>query len=167
VVPDEETAADLYEITQELTAAQGLAAYEVSNHAAPGHECRHNLLYWRYGDYAGIGPGAHARLSTADGRRAFVTEKHPETWRSAVERQGHAIVEDTVLDPREATAERLLMGLRLDEGVALDAAMSALIDGGRLASLRRQGLVEQRQNRLRATAEGRRVLDAVLRDLVQ
>ncbi len=167
VVPDEETGADLYEITQELNGAAGLAAYEVSNHAAPGHECRHNLLYWRYGDYAGIGPGAHARLTTAAGRRAFVTEKHPETWRTAVERQGHALIEDAILDPREATAEKLLMGLRLDEGVALDAAMRTLIDEQRLAALTTEGLVEQSANRLRATDEGRRVLDAVLRDLVQ
>ncbi|MFO1088650.1 MAG: radical SAM family heme chaperone HemW [Hyphomicrobiales bacterium] len=167
VVPDEETAADLYEITQELTEAAGLSAYEVSNHARPGHECRHNLLYWRYGDYAGAGPGAHARLSTADGRRALVTEKHPETWRARVLSEGSAIIEDSPLDPEACETERLLMGLRLDEGIALDPSTIALERRDRLAWLERQGLIERQGARVRATRDGRRVLDAVVRELVQ
>jgi oxygen-independent coproporphyrinogen-3 oxidase len=166
-VPGEETAADLYDITQELTAAAGLHAYEVSNHAVPGHECRHNLVYWRHQDYAGAGPGAHSRLATAAGRRALVTEKHPETWRDRVMREGHALIEDTPLDPAEQAAERLLMGLRLDEGVRLDAGLAQRIDGRALAELSAAGLMQHDGETIRATSQGRRVLDAVLRALVR
>jgi putative oxygen-independent coproporphyrinogen III oxidase len=166
-VPGEETAADLYDLTQELTEAAGLHAYEVSNHTRPGHECRHNLVYWRGGDYAGAGPGAHARLSTADGRRAFVTERHPETWRDRAMRDGHALVEDTLLDPGASAVERLLMGLRLDEGVRLDETLRARIDAAALDSLADGGLIVRDGGTIRATREGRRVLDAVLRALVR
>jgi oxygen-independent coproporphyrinogen-3 oxidase len=166
-VPGEETAADLYDLTQELTEAAGLHAYEVSNHARPGHECRHNLVYWRGGDYAGAGPGAHARLSTADGRRAFVTEKHPETWRDRAMRDGHALVEDTLLDPGASAVERLLMGLRLDEGVTLDETLRVRIDAAALDSLADGGLIARDGGTIRATRDGRRVLDAVLRALIR
>jgi oxygen-independent coproporphyrinogen-3 oxidase len=167
VVPDEEMSADLYDITQELTEAAGLHAYEVSNHARPGHECRHNLVYWRGEDYAGAGPGAHARLTTAAGPRAFVTEKHPETWRDRVMRESHALVEETQLDPADRAVERLLMGLRLDEGVTLDPILRARIDAAALDGLTADGLMARNGETIRATRDGRRVLDAVLRALVR
>jgi putative oxygen-independent coproporphyrinogen III oxidase len=151
VVPREQAGADLFDLTQELTAAAGLAAYEVSNHAAAGHESRHNLLYWRYGEYAGIGPGAHSRLVGAAGRRALVAEKHPETWRALVARQGRGIVDEAIVPPTEQAGEYLLMGLRISEGVDL----------GRLAEL------AGREVRLVATAAGRRVLNAVIAELAR
>ncbi|MDX2257765.1 MAG: radical SAM family heme chaperone HemW [Hyphomicrobiaceae bacterium] len=120
VIPDDEAAAGLFAVTQELTAAAGLPAYETSNHARPGEESRHNLVYWRYGTYAGIGPGAHGRLLGRDGKRiATVTERHPETWAAAVRAEGHAIVETEVITPAMAADELLLMGLRLAEGVSV------------------------------------------------
>jgi putative oxygen-independent coproporphyrinogen III oxidase len=169
--PDEESAADLFEVTQEITERAGLPAYEVSNHAAPGHECRHNLTYWRSGDYAGVGPGAHSRLTGADGRRiGLATERHPEQWRASVEAQGHAVTEETVLDATEQGEEYLLMGLRLSEGIelqryarlagqALDPArLDRLVDGGFL--VRSAGC-----HRIAATAAGRRVLNALIAEL--
>jgi len=119
VVPDEDAALTLYETTQELTASKGLAAYEISNHARPGGESRHNQLYWRYGEYAGIGAGAHGRLVTADGRLATVGERNPEQWVSRVETDGQGYAEQTLLTRSEQADEMLLMGLRLSEGVAL------------------------------------------------
>ncbi len=128
IVPDPDAALALYEITQELTEARGLAAYEISNHAKPGEESRHNLLYWRYGEYAGVGPGAHGRLLTGAGRIATVTEKNPEAWVSRVEEHGHGFTEQTNLSRAEQADEMLLMGLRLREGVDLDrlAALGGL-----------------------------------------
>ena len=171
-VPDEDTGAVLYEITQEMTAATGLPAYEVSNHAVPGNECRHNLLYWRYGEYAGVGPGAHARLVEADGaRRAIVTERHPETWASMVRSQGNGIITDEVIDAAEAAVECLLMGMRTSEGVSITQlerlagspldleAIADLEDGGFLQHERRDG------GRLVATARGRQVLNAVIEQI--
>jgi len=116
---DEEQAAVLYEATQEITGRHGMPAYEVSNHARPGAESRHNLTYWRYGEYAGIGPGAHGRLSRAGGKLATSTERHPERWLEAVEADGHGLVEQDSLDRDEQADELLLMGLRLKEGVDL------------------------------------------------
>ncbi|MGH6874033.1 MAG: radical SAM family heme chaperone HemW, partial [Aestuariivirgaceae bacterium] len=145
VVPDEDAAATMFDITQELTSARGLAAYEVSNHAVPGHECRHNLVYWRYGEYIGIGPGAHSRLRLDDGRRlALATERHPETWRSHVADRGHGRVEELVLDPGDQSLELLLMGLRLKEGIALsryEQMAGQRLDRGVLAGLCEQGLI--------------------------
>lgn len=119
VVPDPDAALALYEITAELTAAKGLAAYEISNHARQGAESRHNLLYWRYGEYAGVGPGAHGRLVHSGSRHATVTERHPEAWAAAVEQKGHGFTEMTPLSRLEEADELLLMGLRLSEGVDL------------------------------------------------
>lgn len=119
ITPDEEHAAQLYEATQEITEREGLPAYEVSNHARPGAESRHNLTYWRYGDYAGIGPGAHGRLTRGLDKLATATEKHPETWLSAVEQIGHGMVVQDALGSEEQADELLLMGLRLREGVDL------------------------------------------------
>lgn len=119
VVPDEDAALALYEITQEMTSSKGLAAYEISNHAKPGAESRHNLLYWRYGAYAGIGPGAHGRLLIDGVRHASVAERNPERWVERVEATGRGYVELTPLTIAEEADEMLLMGLRLTEGVDL------------------------------------------------
>jgi oxygen-independent coproporphyrinogen-3 oxidase len=121
IIPDPDAALDLYALTQDMTAAAGLPAYEISNHAAPGDESRHNLLYWRYGAYAGVGPGAHGRLVLPDSRRmATVTEKNPEAWVEHVEASGHGFVEESTISLDEQADEMLLMGLRLTEGIDLE-----------------------------------------------
>jgi oxygen-independent coproporphyrinogen-3 oxidase len=167
--PDENTARSLYDITQEICAAQGLAAYEISNHARPGGECRHNLIYWRAHEYAGIGPGAHGRLDIAGERHATVTERRPEAWLARVEKDGHGMVTDEVLTVAEAADEFLLMGLRLAEGI--DAKRYTQIAGRslepeRIAMLREHGLIETTASgRMRVTLSGFPVLDAVVADL--
>ncbi|HEX8168009.1 MAG TPA: radical SAM family heme chaperone HemW [Beijerinckiaceae bacterium] len=169
VVPDAEAARALYDVTQEICAARGLPAYEISNHARPGAESRHNLVYWRYGEYAGVGPGAHGRIVTAEGRVATATEKHPESWLSAVEREGHGLVEAGRLTAEEEGDEFLLMGLRLKEGVdpGTYAALSGrALDERRVAGLLGEGLIARRAGaRLAVTAAGFPVLDAVVADL--
>ncbi|MBB4953032.1 oxygen-independent coproporphyrinogen-3 oxidase [Agrobacterium vitis] len=169
ITPDEEHAAQLYEATQEITAREGLPAYEVSNHARPGAESRHNLTYWRYGDYAGIGPGAHGRLTRGHDKMATVAEKHPETWLEQVEKQGHGMIEQDLLGPDEQSDELLLMGLRLREGVDL-ARWQQLSgrdpDPEREQFLLEHGFIERLGNsRLRCTPKGMLVLDAVVADL--
>jgi oxygen-independent coproporphyrinogen-3 oxidase len=167
---DDDAAADLFALTQELTAAAGLPAYETSNHARPGEESRHNLTYWRYQDYAGIGPGAHGRRLG----QATVRHKKPENFLSALARQGHGIAEERVLAASEQAAEALLMGLRLAEGVDLAAlaarfgfaGTAALVDETALARLARLGLVRREGARLCVTAAGRPLLDALLGELV-
>ena len=168
-VPDGELSAALYEATQRLTAARGLPAYEISNHAVPGAESRHNLTYWRYGLYAGVGPGAHGRLMGPDGRQAIATERHPETWLKMVEDWDHGIVTDDTLSPTEEADELLLMGLRLSEGIDL-ARWRRLtgrdIDPVSEADLKAHGMVERLgPDRIRATPAGMLVLDAVVADL--
>jgi putative oxygen-independent coproporphyrinogen III oxidase len=161
---DEEEGAALYEITQELTADAGLAAYEVSNHAAANHESRHNLLYWRYGEYAGIGPGAHSRLIAGANRRAIMNEKHPEKWRSGVEAHGHARVEDSAVAPPSQASEYLLMGLRIAEGIdraRYEALAGGAISDGKLDELAHLGLIRHGA-RIVATPSGRRVLNALI-----
>jgi oxygen-independent coproporphyrinogen-3 oxidase len=120
IIPAAEAAHDLYELTQELTGAAGFAQYEISNHARPGEESRHNLVYWRYGEYAGIGPGAHGRIETAMAHVATSTERNPERWLERVEGAGHGIADTETLSPEARADEMLLMGLRLAEGVDLD-----------------------------------------------
>lgn len=169
VLPDADTAARLYEITQEVTEAAGMPAYEVSNHAKPGAESRHNLTYWRYGDYAGIGPGAHGRISRQGHKYATATERHPETWLAAVAAKGHGMAEQESLERDEQADEMLLMGLRLREGLDL-ARWSELagrgLDPEREAFLIQHGLLERLGNsRLRCTQSGMLVLDAVVADL--
>lgn len=167
-IPPEDSAAELYEITQDMTAAAGLTAYEVSNHAAPGHESRHNLLYWRYGEYAGVGPGAHSRIVTGGSRRAIATERHPETWRDLVAANGNGIIEDVAVDASGQAFEYLLMGLRIAEGIDLeryDDLADRGIDRARIADLEALGFVDCRGSRLAATARGRRVLNAVIAEL--
>jgi putative oxygen-independent coproporphyrinogen III oxidase len=168
-VPDEALGRALWDVTQEVTAKHGLPAYEISNHARPGAESRHNLVYWRYQDYAGVGPGAHGRLTLGGERRAQSTLKRPEDWLRAVERDGHGLTEDEALNPEEQGDEMLLMGLRLREGIDL-ARFRALsgrdIDPRRVADLAGDGLVERvGETRLRVTAAGLPVLDAVVADL--
>ena len=116
-IPDADLSRDLFDATQEMTQASGFPAYEVSNHARPGAESQHNLVYWRCGEYAGVGPGAHGRLLIEAGRRAQSTEKHPEMWLTQVESEGHGLVENELLTAEEQGDEFLLMGLRLTEGI--------------------------------------------------
>ena len=167
--PDDDTGRALYDATQEGCDSRGLPAYEISNHARPGGECRHNLVYWRYGEYTGIGPGAHGRLSVDGHRYATAGEKNPERWLSLVEARGHGLVEDDVLTRTEQADELLLMGLRLAEGIELaryaDVAGKPL-DPARIADLAQGGMVETTpKGRLRVTAAGFPVLDAVVADL--
>jgi putative oxygen-independent coproporphyrinogen III oxidase len=169
VIPDDDAARALYDTTQEICAAAGLPAYEVSNHAQPGAECRHNLVYWRGHEYAGIGPGAHGRLDIAGERRAIATEKRPETWLMRVEASGHGVITDDPLTREERADEFLLMGLRLAEGI--DPARYArlagrTLDPKRISVLLEEGAVEVTpEGRLRVTMAGFPVLDAVVADL--
>ncbi len=168
-VPDTDAAAELYGVTQEVCDAAGLPAYEISNHAMPGAECRHNLVYWRYGEYAGVGPGAHGRLRQADGRHALATERAPEVWLEKVEAWGDGLVTDDLLTAEEEGDEMLLMGLRLAEGIDLDRycrLAGRALDPARLSDLIAHGMVEHAGgHRLRATRAGFYVLDAVVADL--
>ena len=170
-VPDPDVAADLYAVTQQVTSAHGLPAYEISNHAVPGAESRHNLTYWRYGEYVGVGPGAHGRFIENGRRIVTIAEKMPETWLNLVEARGHGITGGETLTRSEETDEFLLMGLRLAEGI--DLARYELLAGRpfstpRLSILQDEGLIEQIGNsRLRATPSGMIVLDAVVADLAR
>jgi oxygen-independent coproporphyrinogen-3 oxidase len=141
-----------------MTAAAGLPAYEISNHARPGEESRHNLAYWRYRPYAGIGPGAHGRR----GGRALRRHRKPENWLAALARQGHGIAEEAEISPKEQRVEALLMGLRLAEGVEWDPAG---LDLGAVERLCAEGLLE-RGERLRATPRGILLLDSILAEIV-
>lgn len=167
-VPGGATARALYLLTQELCERAGFAAYEVSNHARPGAESRHNLLYWRGHDYAGIGPGAHSRIAMSGAKHALSAIKSPENWLAAVETRGHGIETADTLTAEEAGEEYLLMGLRLAEGVDLarlaDTAGRRL-DESRLAALEGEGLVVRNGPRLAATASGRLVLDRLILEL--
>ncbi len=168
-LPDEETARALYDTTQEVCAAHGLPAYEISNHARPGGECRHNLVYWRSHEYAGIGPGAHGRLDIGGDRHAIATEKRPEAWLTRVETQGDGIVTDDLLTREDRSDEFLLMGLRLAEGIEIAryvAVAGRALDSSRIAMLHEHGLIETTPaGRLRVTLPGFPVLDAVVADL--
>ena len=169
LIPDEDTARALYDVTQSICAEAGLPAYEVSNHARAEGECRHNLIYWRGHEYAGIGPGAHGRLRIDGARHAIATEKLPQPWLARVRTRGHGIVSDEVLTREEVADEFLLMGLRLVEGV--DPVRYAQLSGRpldprRVTFLREQGIVETTpEGRLRVTMAGFPVLDAVVADL--
>jgi putative oxygen-independent coproporphyrinogen III oxidase len=169
IVPDDDQSALLYEATQDITASEGMPAYEVSNHARPGAESRHNLTYWRYGDYAGIGPGAHGRLTRGSIKLATATERKPETWLDLVERDGHGVLDQEQLGYDEQADELLLMGLRLTEGVDL-ARWQQLSgrdpDPKREEFLLEHGFIERIGNsRLRCTPSGMLILDSVVADL--
>jgi len=168
-LPTEDLAADLYEVTQELCGAAGLAAYEVSNHAAEGAESRHNLLYWRAGDYIGIGPGAHGRLSLDGTRWATECPKAPGAWLQVVERTGDGSLPPVALSGEDRAQEYMLMGLRLTEGLSLIrlAEMAgAELSASKLDPLIDLGLLRRDADRLRTTPAGRMVLNGVLRALV-
>ena len=169
VVPDGEQSAILYEATQEITEREGMPAYEVSNHARPGSESRHNLTYWRYGDYVGIGPGAHGRLTTGGAKIATATERKPEGWLELVEAQGHGMIEQELLEREAQADELLLMGLRLKEGIDLvrwQALSGRDPDPDREQFLIEHGFIERLGNsRLRCTPAGMLILDAVVADL--
>lgn len=143
-MPDGELASELYDVTQSMTDAAGLRQYEISNHAAPGEESQHNLLYWRYGEYVGAGPGAHGRVIVDGVRCATSTERNPEAWAARVETDGHGLTSDEPLQPDEQADEMALMGLRVAEGLDLarmsDAGVE--IDKARLSRLLRDGLIE-------------------------
>jgi oxygen-independent coproporphyrinogen-3 oxidase len=170
-IPGEEQAARLYSVTQDITASSGLPAYEVSNHAVPGAESRHNLVYWRYGEYVGAGPGAHGRFKEGYARTVTMTEKMPERWLEATRSFGHGIVEEEHLTPGQEGDEMLLMGLRLREGISLarferltgkalsDEAVNPLVSDGMLEVTA--------ENHVRATRDGMMVLDAVVADLAR
>jgi len=167
--PDDDAARELYDVTQEVCDKAGFAAYEISNHARAGAECRHNLVYWRGDEYAGIGPGAHGRIES-DGRRyATATERRPESWLMRVEGFGHGLVEDEALTREERADEYLLMGLRLAEGIdpqRYEALSGRPLDQKRIAILREEGAVETTaKGHLRVTQAAFPILDAVVADL--
>jgi putative oxygen-independent coproporphyrinogen III oxidase len=167
--PDDDLGRELYDTTLEICAAHGLPAYEISNHARPGAECRHNLVYWRGQEYAGIGPGAHGRLDIDGVRYATATEKRPETWLTQVETDGHGLITDDELTSEERGDEYLLMGLRLAEGIEIDRYQEIAgrrLDPLRIADLSSHGLIEATpEGRLRVTLPGFPLLDAVVADL--
>jgi len=169
VIPDEDTGRALYDLTQEICANAGLPAYEVSNHARPGAECRHNLVYWRAHEYAGIGPGAHGRIDIDGRRHATMTEKKPEAWLMRVESLGHGTITDELLTSEERADEFLLMGLRLAEGIdpaRYQALSGRTLDPDRIATLKEHGFVESGGDGcLRVTPAGFPILDAVVADL--
>ncbi|WP_315778147.1 MULTISPECIES: radical SAM family heme chaperone HemW [unclassified Bradyrhizobium] len=167
--PDEGLARTLYDVTQEICGRHGLPAYEISNHARPGAECRHNLIYWRGHEYAGIGPGAHGRLDIGGIRHATATDKRPEAWLMRVESNGHGVMTDDELNREERADEFLLMGLRLAEGIdprRYAAISGRALDPRRIALLREEGAIAvDPDGRLRVTQDGFPVLDAVVADL--
>jgi oxygen-independent coproporphyrinogen-3 oxidase len=163
---DADSAAALYELTDAMTVAANLPAYEISNYAAPGQESRHNLTYWRYGDYAGVGPGAHGR------RLGLRTLRHkkPENFLSGLARNGHGIEEEARLSPMEAADEALVMGLRLAEGIDADAiakrfGLATIVDWPRVERLVRSGHLTRDGARIALTAKGRLLLDAILGEI--
>ncbi|WP_170430731.1 radical SAM family heme chaperone HemW [Ruegeria arenilitoris] len=167
-LPEDDSAADMYLATQEICEAHGLPAYEVSNHACPGAESQHNLIYWRYGDYVGIGPGAHGRITLNGRKLATETYLSPNAWLNAVE-NGSGEKERTALSPQDQANEYLMMGLRVAEGLDIDR-FNALSDQAlpqkKLSDLAELGMIEQTNGRLIATKDGRAVLNAVIRELL-
>ena len=169
VIPDQDRAAELYELTLDITAARGLPAYEISNHAAPGAECQHNLVYWRYRDYAGIGPGAHGRLVIDGAKHATSTLKSPEDWWQKAMVDGHGMEAFERLSAEETGDEFLLMGLRLMEGIdpaRYERLSGRTLDASRIANLASDGFIETgRSGKLRVTRSGSLLLDAIVADL--
>jgi putative oxygen-independent coproporphyrinogen III oxidase len=173
-LPEEDAAAALYDATAEEAARFGLKGYEISNYAMPGGESRHNLAYWRYQDYAGIGPGAHGRLTL--GQKLIATSRHrgPEAWAELVERDGSGATQEEAIAPRDRAREALLMGLRLATGVSLGdfaartgVAPSDAVDPNILAACIEEGYLTSTETSLVATAEGRKRLDALLPALLR
>jgi putative oxygen-independent coproporphyrinogen III oxidase len=168
-LPAPELARAFYDVTQEVCTAAGLPAYEVSNHARAGAQCRHNLIYWRYHEYAGIGPGAHGRIGVDGTRHATATEPRPEDWLERVESAGHGIIVDEMLSRAQMSDEFLLMGLRLTDGIdpgRYRALCGRPLDDARVAALAHDGFVDQdRDGMVRVTRAGFPVLDAVIAQL--
>ncbi|HEY7688914.1 MAG TPA: radical SAM family heme chaperone HemW [Dongiaceae bacterium] len=172
-IPDDDLAGALYETTQEVLQEAGMPAYEISNHARQGEASRHNLTYWRYGDYAGVGPGAHGRLTLDGAKHATRQHRAPEAWLDAVERNGHATRQRHAIGPETRREEMLMMGLRLSEGVdagrfeaETGVKLGAALDPGRLKVLRDGGFVVLDDRGLRATPAGRQRLNTVLAQLI-
>jgi putative oxygen-independent coproporphyrinogen III oxidase len=169
VMPDDDHAAALFELTQEVTEAAGLPAYEISNHARPGAECRHNLLYWQGDDFLGIGPGAHGRLTDEAGV-TFAHRRHraPEIWRKRVEERGEGTEESLALSREERASELVMMGLRLTEGLALAKypGLEQALDPAGLADMLEHGFLRRRGEFLQATASGRMLLNRVISRLL-
>lgn len=167
-LPDDDLAADMYLETQELCARAGMAGYEISNHAAAGSESRHNLVYWRQGDWAAVGPGAHGRITLAGGRMATEAHKAPGAWLEAVERTGTGELPRVLVPADEQALEYLLMSLRLAEGMdeARYAGLGgAALDEAAVAGLEEMGMVRREAGRIAATGAGRPLLNAILREL--
>jgi putative oxygen-independent coproporphyrinogen III oxidase len=167
-IPDGEQASELYCLTQALCEAAGLPAYEVSNHARPGSESRHNLLYWRGHEYAGVGPGAHSRITASGAKRAMSAIKSPEAWLTQVEASGRGFDSVETLSAADSADEYLLMGLRLSEGIdlaRLAAINGSALDDARIRALEAEGLLERRDTRLAATTKGRLVLNRLILEL--
>lgn len=164
ICPDENLAGDLYEMTQELCERAGLPAYEISNHAQPGQECRHNIVYWKGGEYAGIGPGAHGRLDIDGTRHALSCVYAPEDWAGQVESRGDGVEVREPLSAGDIAEEYLLMAMRLTEGLDLEryAALGGELDTQTLATLEVDGLVRVEDTQLAATQQGRLVLNSVI-----
>jgi len=168
-IPDDDLAAGLYETTQELTEAAGIPAYEISNHARPGAESRHNLIYWRYGDYAGVGPGAHGRVNLQGARTATAAIKLPERWRDTVSKNGHGFSDLTPVDDGDAAREHLLMNLRLAEGLdlaAYEARWGTKPAPEKIAAMVAQGFLTLQGDTLIATPSGRLLLNRVIAALL-
>src|SRR5690606_21180599 len=165
--PDDDLSADMYLDTQEVCAAAGMPAYEISNHARPGSESRHNLIYWRQGDWAAAGPGAHGRLTLPSGRWATEAHRAPAAWLEAVESRGNGENGREALGLADRALEYLLMSMRLSEGMEMSRylAHGAELPQARLAHLTELGLISVEGDRLMATEAGRPVLNAILREL--
>ncbi|MFC7049777.1 radical SAM family heme chaperone HemW [Emcibacter nanhaiensis] len=173
ILPDEDASAEMYDLTREVCAAAGLPAYEVSNHAAPGEESRHNMTYWTYGDYIGIGPGAHGRLTVEGRLHATCQRRKPEFWLRDVQETGHATEQDELLDRRTMAEEMIMMGLRLSRGIALAEFQARIgdpledhLDQSRLEALLAQGYLDKDAGHLRVTGKGAPLLNYLLGELL-
>lgn len=169
-IPNSERAEQHFLITQNLCEQEGLEAYEISNHAKEGHECRHNLTYWRYGNYAGIGPGAHGRIESIGKRFATATEPNPEIWRQKVRQQGHGLSVDEEISAEDQALEQLLMGLRLTEGLNIKAMRDKTgfqPNETKIEPLIAEGLIVQNKDYLRITSQGRFVLNYVITHIAE
>ena len=166
-LPNEDLGADLFEATQDICSEHGFPAYEISNHAKDGAECRHNLIYWQYGDYGGIGPGAHGRLTINNQRHATVAFRNPNEWLQAVdEGSGYELVEK--LNPKDQASEFLIMGLRMKQGISIERYQSlsgSVLDREKVNHLVDQGLIVNKDNTIAATNSGRAVLNYIIREL--
>jgi oxygen-independent coproporphyrinogen-3 oxidase len=168
-LPSDDHAADMYDISQEITEAAGMPAYEISNHARDMAESRHNLIYWRYGDYIGIGPGAHGRLTLGGTRYATETPLTPTTWLTQVETKGHGESMRDPISPMDQATEYLMMSLRLSEGSSLERfndLSGVELPRDRRERLQDMGFLTENANKIRATKAGRPILNSLLRELL-